>query len=65
MNHRALFPKAATRLAMATALCALLGAIGWVTRPQAIVSTAGDVARTTAIPFDPADNKCAEFSCQP
>jgi hypothetical protein len=65
MNHRALSPKAAIRIAMATALCALLGAIGWVTRPQAIVSTAGDVAHMTAPPFDPADNKCAEFSCQP
>jgi hypothetical protein len=65
MSHGTLFPKAAIRIAMATALCALLGAIGWVTRPQAIVSTAGDVARTTAIPFDPADNKCAQFSCQP
>jgi hypothetical protein len=65
MNHGTLFPKAATRVAMATALCALLGAIGCVTRPQAILSTAGDVARTTAIPFDPADNKCTEFSCQP
>jgi hypothetical protein len=65
MNHRALFPKPVTRVAMATALCALLGAIGCVTRPQAIMSTAGDVARMTATPFDPADNKCAEFSCQP
>ena len=65
MNHQALFPKAATRVAMATALCALLGAIGWVTRPQAIVSTAGDVARMTAPSFDAADNKCSQFSCEP
>ena len=65
MNHRALFRKAATRVAMAMALCALLGATGCVTRPQAVMSVASDVARTTAIPFDPADNKCTEFSCQP
>jgi hypothetical protein len=65
MNHGKLFPKAATRVVMATALCALLGAIGCVTRPQAVMSTAGDVARTTAPPFDPADNKCAQLSCQP
>ena len=65
MNYGALFRKAATRVVMATALCALLGAIGCVTRPQAVMSTAGDVARMTATPFDPADNKCAEFSCQP
>ena len=65
MNHRALFPKAATRVATATALCALLGAIGCATRPQAVMSTAGDVARMTATPFDPTDTKCTQFSCEP
>jgi len=65
MNHGALFPKAATRVAMAAALCALLGAIGCVTRSQAVMSAPGDVARTTAPPFDPADNKCSQFSCEP
>ena len=65
MNHRALIPKAATRVATATALCALLGAIGCVTRPQAVMSAAGDVARTTAPPIDPADNQCAQFGCEP
>ena len=65
MKHGTLFPKAATRVAMATALCALLGAIGCETRPQAGMSTAGDVARTTAPPIDPAENTCAQFSCQP
>jgi hypothetical protein len=65
MNHGVLFSKAAKRVAMATALCALLGAIGCVTRPQALMSTAADVARTTAPSFDPADNKCAQFSCEP
>jgi hypothetical protein len=65
MNHGTLFPKAATRVAMAMALCALLGAIGCVTRPHAVMSTAGDVARMTAPPFDAADNKCSQFSCEP
>jgi hypothetical protein len=65
MNHGLLFSKAAKRVAMATALCALLGATGCLTRPQAVMSGAGDVARTTAPPFDPADNKCAQFSCEP
>ena len=65
MNYGALFRKAATRVVMATALCALLGAVGCVMQPQAAMSGAGDVVRTTAPSFDPADNKCAEFSCQP
>jgi len=65
MNHGTLFPKAATRVAMATALCALLGAIVCVTRPQAVMSAPGDVVRTTAPPIDPAENTCAQFSCQP
>jgi hypothetical protein len=64
MNHGALFPKAAKRVAMATALFALLGAVSCVTRPQAGMSPAGDIARTTAPPIDPADNKCAQFSCE-
>ena len=65
MNYGPLFAKATTCVAMAMALCALLGAVGCVTRPQAVMSGAGDVARTTAPPFDPADNKCAQFSCEP
>jgi hypothetical protein len=65
MNNGALFPKAAMRVAVATALFALLGAIGCATRPQAVMSTAGDVARTTAPPIDPAENTCAQFSCEP
>jgi len=44
---------------------ALLGAIGCVTRPEAIMSAPGDVVRTTAPPIDPAENTCAQFSCQP
>jgi hypothetical protein len=65
MNYGPLFAKATTRVAMAMALCALLGAVGCVTRPQAVMSGAGDVARTTAPPIDPADNKCAQFACEP
>jgi hypothetical protein len=65
MNHGTLFPKAATRVAMATVLCALLGAIGCVPLPHAVMSTAGDLARTTAPPFDAADYKCSQFSCEP
>ena len=65
MKPGTLFPKAATRVAMATALCALPGAIGCATRPQAVMSTAGDIARMTATPFDAADNKCSQFSCVP
>ena len=65
MNYGALFRKAATRVVMATALCALLGAIGCATRPQAVMRTAGDVARITATPFDPTDTKCTQFSCEP
>jgi hypothetical protein len=64
MNHGALFPKAAKRVAMATALCVLLGAVGCVTPPQAVMSPAGDVARTTVPPFDPAENRCAQFGCE-
>ena len=64
MNHGALFPNAAKRIAMATALYALLGAVGCVTRPQAVMSPAGAVARTTAPPIDPAENRCAQFSCE-
>jgi hypothetical protein len=65
MNHGALFSKAAKRVVMATTLCALLGAIGCVTQPHAVMSTAGDVARMTAPPFDPTDNTCAQFACEP
>jgi hypothetical protein len=64
MNHGALVSKAAKRVAMATALCALLGAVGCVTRHQAVMSPAGVVAGTTAPPIDPAENGCAQFSCE-
>jgi hypothetical protein len=65
MHYRELFPKAAKRVAMATALCALLGAVGCMTRPQAVVSPPGAVARTTVPPIDPAENRCAQFGCEP
>jgi hypothetical protein len=65
MNYGPLFAKATTRVAMAMALCALLGVVGCVTRPQAVMSGAGDVAHPTAPPIDPADNKCALFACEP
>jgi hypothetical protein len=64
MNYREPFPKAARRVAMATALCALLGAVGCMTRHQAVMRPAGDVARTTAPPLDLTENKCAQFSCE-
>jgi hypothetical protein len=63
MNHGALFPKAAKRVAMVAALFALLGTVGCMTPPQAVMNPAGDVARTTAPP-DPAENRCAQFSCE-
>jgi hypothetical protein len=64
MNHGALSPKPATRVAMVTALCAVLGAVGCVMRPPAVMSGAGDVVRTTAPPIDPAENQCAQFGCE-
>ncbi len=64
MNHRALFPKVAKRVAMVAALCALLGAVGCMTRPQAVMRPAGDVTSTT-LSIDPAENRCAQFSCEP
>jgi hypothetical protein len=64
MNHGALVPQAAQRVAMATALFALLAAVGCMTQHQAVMSPAGDVARTTAPPIDPAENRCAQFSCE-
>lgn len=65
MNFRELFPKAAKRVAMATALVALLGAVGCMSRHQAVMSPAGDVARTTLPPIDPTEDRCAQFSCEP
>jgi hypothetical protein len=65
MNHGELFPKAAKRVAMATALFVLLGAVGCMTRHQAVMSPAGVVAGTTAPPIDPAEDWCAQFSCEP
>ena len=63
MNHRALSPKASKRVAIVATLCALLGTVGCMTPPQAVMNPAGDVARTTAPP-DPAENRCAQFSCE-
>jgi hypothetical protein len=65
MNHGTLLPKAAKRVAVATALCALLGAVGCATAHQAVMGPAGDIARTTASPIDLAENRCAQFSCEP
>jgi hypothetical protein len=64
MNHGALFPKVAKRVAMVAALCALLGAVGCMTLPQAVMSPAGDVTSTTRLSIDPAENGCAQFSCE-
>jgi len=64
MNDREPFQKAAKRVAMATALFALLGAVGCMTRPGAVMSPAGDVARATAPPIDSAEDGCAQFSCE-
>jgi hypothetical protein len=65
MNHRQLVPKAAKRFAMATALFALLGTFGCMTRHEAVMSAAGDVASTTWSTIDPAGAKCAQFGCEP
>jgi hypothetical protein len=64
MNHQALSPKVAKRVAMVGALCALLGAVGCMTRPQAVMRPAGDVT-STMLSIDAPEDVCAEFSCQP
>jgi len=64
MNHGELFPKATKRFALATALFAFLAAVGCMTRQQAVMSAAGDVARTGAT-IDPAGDKCSQFACEP
>ena len=46
----------------------LLGTVGCVTRHQAVTSAAGDVASTIDPAIDPgqsAQDKCADFGCQP
>jgi hypothetical protein len=64
MNHRALFPKVAKRVAMVGALCALLGVVGCMTRPQAVMRPAGDVT-STSLSIDAPEDACTQFSCQP
>ena len=64
MNHRELFPKAAKRVAIVATLFALLATVGCMTRPQAVMSPAGDVTSTTQLTIDPAENRCAQFSCE-
>jgi hypothetical protein len=65
MNHGEVFPKAAKRVAMATALFVLLGAVGCMTPHQAFMSPAGDVMSLTAPPINPAEDRCSQFSCEP
>jgi len=64
MNQREQFPKAAKRVAIVATLFALLGTVGCMTPPQAVMSPVGHVARTTVPPFDPAENRCAQFACE-
>ena len=42
MNHRVLFPNSAKRVAIVATLFALLATVGCTTRPQAVMSPAGD-----------------------
>ena len=65
MNHEALFPKAAKRVAMVAALFALLGTVGCVIPHQAVMSPAGNVMSMTAPPIDLAEDRCSQFSCAP
>ena len=65
MNHGALFPKAATRVVMATALFVLLGAVGCMTPHHAFMNPAGDVMNLTALPINLVDDRCSQFSCEP
>jgi hypothetical protein len=65
MNHGELFRKAMKCFALATALFAFLAAVGCMTRQQAVMSAAGDVARTQGLTIDPAGDKCSQFGCEP
>jgi hypothetical protein len=65
MNYRALFPKATKRVAIVATLCALLGTVGCMIRPQAVMSPAGDGMSLTAPPINPAEDRCSQFSCEP
>ena len=63
MNGTELPPCVARRVAIATALFALLGATGCMTRPQAVMSAAGSVASTSGSPIIPAQGECIAFTC--
>jgi hypothetical protein len=65
MNHRALSPKAAKRVAIVATLFALLGTVGCMTPHQVFMSPAGDVMSLTAPPINPPEDRCSQFSCEP